>query len=316
MIMIHQNIVVERRFPQVIKGLHHVSAFTKSARENHFFYTTILGLRFVKNSVNQENTAIRHLFYGDYQGNPGTLLTFFELKTVGRAYNENHYFSTVTLKIPKGTLTYWENRLAHYSIPTALDQETQRLSFKDSDQFDLSLIEVEDVILPENATKHSDISAKNQIIGIFEVLFKVERPDETLSFLTNYLELPSTNQNDQVQDTQQGVFTTIEASNSTALSRMGRGTIDHIAYTVHSSEELEQLYQKAIQQQLLIEQYVERGYFKSLYVKEPNGMRIEIATAVPGFTLDETMEELGTTLALPDFLESKRVSIETQLEDF
>lgn len=61
----------------MIKGIHHISAFTKSARENHFFYTSVLGLRFVKNTVNQENTAVRHLFYGDYQGNPGTLLTFF-----------------------------------------------------------------------------------------------------------------------------------------------------------------------------------------------------------------------------------------------
>ena len=300
----------------MIKGLHHVSAFTKSARENHFFYTTILGLRFVKNTVNQENTAIRHLFYGDYQGNPGTLLTFFELKTVGSAYNENNYFSTVTLKIPKGTLRYWETRLSRFSIQTTLDQETQRLSFKDPDKFDLSLIEVDDVILPKNATNHSDVSVAHQIIGIYGILLKVERPDATFSFLTEALGLPSITKTHQVQDTQQGVFTTVEVSHSTALSRMGRGTIDHIAYTVHSAEELEELYQKAITLHLPIEQYVERGYFKSLYVKEPNGLRIEIATETPGFTLDESIEELGTTLALPAFLETKRAAIEAQLEDF
>jgi catechol 2,3-dioxygenase-like lactoylglutathione lyase family enzyme len=300
----------------VIKNVHHISAFTKSAKDNHFFYTTILGLRFVKNSVNQENTAIRHLFYGDYQGNPGTLLTFFELKTVGSAYNENNYFSTVTLKIPKGTLPYWKARLAHFSIQTTLDKEQHRLSFKDSDKFDLTLIEVDDVVLAVNATKHSDIPAANQIIGIFDISLKVERPDETVSFLTEFLDLPLTSRTYQVQDTQQGVFTTIDFSRKTPLSRMGRGSIDHIAYTVASTVELERLYQKALQLQLPIDQYIERGYFKSLYVREPNGLRIEIATATPGFTLDESIEELGNTLALPDFLENKRAAIEAQLEDF
>lgn len=300
----------------MIKGIHHISAFTKSARENHFFYTSVLGLRFVKNTVNQENTAVRHLFYGDYQGNPGTLLTFFELKNVGSAYPENNYFSTVALKIPKGMLTYWESRLARYSIETTLDQNEPILFFKDPDSFELSLIEVDDVILPENATKHSDVPPENQIMGIFESYLKVERPEKTLSFLIDYLGLSLSNQRHRVQIDQQEEFTSVAPSGKTDLSRMGRGSIDHIAYTVHSSRELEEMYQKAVRMEIPIDQYVERGYFKSLYVKEPNGLRIELATETPGFILDEPFDTLGTTLALPAFLENKRAEIEAQLEDF
>ena len=62
-----------------------------------------------------------------------------------------------------------------------------------------------------------------------------------------------------------------------------------------------------------VEMYVNRDYFKSLYVLEPNGLRIEIATTGPGFTIDESLEELGTSLALPSFLENKRAEIEAQL---
>ena len=76
------------------------------------------------------------------------------------------------------------------------------------------------------------------------------------------------------------------------------------------------MYQKAVRMEIPIDQYVERGYFKSLYVKEPNGLRIELATETPGFLLDETIDILGTTLALPAFLENKRAEIEAQLEDF
>nr|WP_285836175.1 VOC family protein [Carnobacterium inhibens] len=301
---------------QVIKGLHHISAFTKSAKTNHYFYTVVLGLRFVKSTVNQENISIRHLFYGDYQGNPGTLLTFFELKRAGRSYNETNYFSTITLKIPKGTLSYWKTRLAHFSIESHVDLENQRLFFKDPDQMELSLIEVDDIILTENATKHSDIPQSNQIIGIFEAELTVKRPDETLSFLKTFLGLTPTNQHSQLKDTQQSALTFVGSNKKSSLSRMGRGSIDHIAYTVSSAKELEELYQKAVHHHIVIEQYIERGYFKSLYVKEPNGLRIEIATETPGFTLDEPIEALGNKLALPIFLENKRAVIEAQLEDF
>ena len=300
----------------MIKGFHHISAFTKSAKTNHYFYTVVLGLRFVKSTVNQENTSIRHLFYGDYQGNPGTLLTFFELKRAGRSYNETNYFSTVTLNIPNGTLSYWKTRLAHFSIENHVDLENQRLFFKDPDQMELSLIEVDDIILSENATKHSDIPQSNQIIGIFEAELTVKRPDETLSFLKTFLGLTHTNQHSQLKDTQQSSLTFVGSNRKSSLSRMGRGSIDHIAYTVSSTKELEELYQKAVHHHIVIEQYIERGYFKSLYVKEPNRLRIEIATETPGFTLDEPIEALGNKLALPIFLEDKRAVIEAQLEDF
>ncbi|MER2111006.1 MAG: VOC family protein, partial [Desemzia incerta] len=62
----------------MITGIHHISAFVKSAQINHHYYTDVLGLRFVKNTVNQQKTSIRHLFYGDYKATPGTQLTFFE----------------------------------------------------------------------------------------------------------------------------------------------------------------------------------------------------------------------------------------------
>ena len=66
---------------------------------------------------------------------------------------------------------------------------------------------------------------------------------------------------------------------------------------------------------LKIEEYVDRGYFKSLYVKEPNGLRIEIATELPGFLIDEDLATLGENLALPAFLETKRTTITKTLEE-
>lgn len=57
-------------------GLHHITAIASDPRTNLDFYTRVLGLRFVKKSVNQDDPGTYHLYYGDYTGSPGTVLTF------------------------------------------------------------------------------------------------------------------------------------------------------------------------------------------------------------------------------------------------
>ena len=54
---------------------------------------------------------------------------------------------------------------------------------------------------------------------------------------------------------------------------------------------------------------VDRFYFKSLYIREPNGILIEIATDGPGFATDEPEDNMGEALALPPFLEPQRADI-------
>src|SRR3954452_6330184 len=61
-----------------LEGVHHVTAITGDAPGNVDFYTRVLGLRLVKNSVNQDDPTVYHLFYGDEEGAPGNDITFFE----------------------------------------------------------------------------------------------------------------------------------------------------------------------------------------------------------------------------------------------
>ena len=48
-----------------LKGIHHVSAITRSGKKNYDFYTKVLGMRLVKKSVNQDDISVNHLYYGD-----------------------------------------------------------------------------------------------------------------------------------------------------------------------------------------------------------------------------------------------------------
>ncbi|MCH5688296.1 VOC family protein [Niabella sp. W65] len=60
-----------------ILGLHHITAIAGNAQENLNFYTQVLGLRLVKKTVNFDDPGTYHFYYGNEEGAPGTILTFF-----------------------------------------------------------------------------------------------------------------------------------------------------------------------------------------------------------------------------------------------
>jgi len=54
-------------------------------------------------------------------------------------------------------------------------------------------------------------------------------------------------------------------------------------------------------------------YFKSIYTNDPDGHIVELATAGPGFAVDEAPAGLGRSLKLPPWLEPHRADIESAL---
>jgi glyoxalase family protein len=58
---------------------------------------------------------------------------------------------------------------------------------------------------------------------------------------------------------------------------------------------------------------IDRQYFNAIYFREPGGILFEVATDPPGFTVDESEAELGTSLKLPPQHEPLRSRIEAHL---
>lgn len=295
----------------MITGFHHLTAITKDAEKNKTFYTDILGLRLVKQTVNQDNLTDPHLFYGDYQGTPGTILTFFELPRVGQRHEEDSFIHEVVLKIPQGSLPFWRDRLTARSI-RFIENDEAACTFLDPDDMKISLVEVPEVIAPDQATRHSDVPAEYQIIGIQGIHYTVSDLGKTEAFFRDVLGLRLLNHTARPIPSPDEESRLIK-SPSLKPSRLGRGAIDHIAYSVLDSGDLDLILKKAREYKITVEKIIDRGYFQSLYLREPSGLRIEIATVQPGFTLDETLEKLGETFALPDFLEPKRKAIEATI---
>ena len=55
-----------------IRGLHHVTAIASDPQRNLDFYVGLLGLRFVKRTVNFDDPGTYHFYFGDGRGTPGT----------------------------------------------------------------------------------------------------------------------------------------------------------------------------------------------------------------------------------------------------
>jgi glyoxalase family protein len=99
-------------------------------------------------------------------------------------------------------------------------------------------------------------------------------------------------------------------------SRPGRiavGTIHHVAWRTATDAEQVQWRDTLTKLKYDVTPIIDRQYFHSIYFREPGGVLFEIATDPPGFVTDETVEQLGTSLRLPPWLEEDRSELERLL---
>jgi glyoxalase family protein len=97
-------------------------------------------------------------------------------------------------------------------------------------------------------------------------------------------------------------------------ARLGTGQTHHFALAVPDETTQLEWREKLIDAGLRVSPVMDRVYFKSIYTNDPDGHIVELATAGPGFGVDETPERLGTALQLPPWLEKQRGQIEAQLK--
>lgn len=289
-------------------AFHHISLLTKDSHENVRFYTEVLGMRFVKNTVNQDNHRMLHYYYGDYQGAPGSVVTFFIVPHLGHRYENKNFIATIGLKLPQNSLDYWKERFTHYSIDYTIND--RQIHLFDPDQVEIILTETD---LPPLALDHqvkNGVPVDKQILGLNSSQIHVNDPQATSDFFETFLGWTTIDQRIQLNATD---FLEILPTKTDKPSHMGRGSADHIAFAVTDDAALEALHQRAEKQGWQIEKIVSRGYFKSLYIREPGGNRMEFATLTPGFTIDEPLEKLGESFALPPFLANQREEIEANI---
>jgi len=305
-----------------IPGHHHISMVTKNANENNCFYRDVLGLRRVKMTVNQDDSSMYHLFYGDKTGSPGTELTFFEIPMVGNTHRGTNAITRIGLLVPsEESLRYWEKRFDTYNVlHGGITTYANRTAMKFEDPEGLQM-----VLIVGNGEKidhwetweKSDVPADHQIQGMGSVEITVRRLDKLASTLKDMFEYTEVSRNEReaiFQSVPGQVFGEIVVKYLDGpTEKPGRGSIHHLAIRVKNDEELQYWEEQVKARGFRTSGIVDRFYFKSLYFRESNGILFEIATDGPGFTVDGDVEHLGEKLDLPPFLEEKRAEIEANL---
>lgn len=301
-------------------GLHHVTAIAGDAARNHDFYTRVLGLRFVKKTVNYDDPGTYHLYFGDEAGSPGTILTFFPWGHVPQGRGGIGLTQTTTFRVPEGAIGYWTHRFVELGVKhDAIEKRFGEsvLSFSDPDGLGLALVGVAGAEA-ETAWSSSDVPVEHAIRGFHGASLLLDDAAATAKVLDvlGYDEVgrEGTIVRFKARGGAIGGIIDIREAKGFLAGRMGRGSVHHLAFRAKDDQEQADMRRRLVRElRLQVTEQIDRNYFRSMYFKEPGGIIFEIATDEPGFAIDETVETLGSKLALPPFLEPRRAEIEAHL---
>jgi glyoxalase family protein len=304
-------------------GIHHVTTIASSARRNLDFYTGTLGLRLVKKTVNFDDPSTYHLYYGDSVGHPGTILTFFPWDRAGPARIGTGEVQETVFSVPEGSIGYWTRRFVEKSV--AHDPPTKRfgqttLAFKDLDGTRLALCGVESV-KTKPAWSAGGVPIEHAIRGFHSVVLLLAEAGPTAAILTDVFGFAAdgreaSTQRYRAQGVEVGGIVDLKTTEKIPTARLGAGSVHHIAFRAADDAAQAGMARKLAQDHRLhTTDQTDRHYFRSVYFREPGHVLFEIATDLPGFTVDEPLQSLGRALKLPPFLEVCRAEIESGLPE-
>lgn len=307
--------------PEPITGLHHVTAIASDPQRNLDFYTEVLGLRFVKRTVNFDDPGTYHFYFGDDAGSPGTILTFFPWPHARRGLAGAGEVTHTAFSVPPGSLDYWEQRLRDKGVlaertGTRFNGAEEVLTLADPDGMKIELVAYEDapVITP---SRYADVPPQHALRGFFGVTMLERSLDRTAATLKVLGFGPTATDGSRTRFVSPagkslGNHIDVVVDANASYGRPGAGSVHHIAY--RAKDDAAQLaWLEEIGKHLQVTPVQDRTYFNSIYFREPGGVLFELATDPPGFGLDEPAEMLGEALRIPEWLEPHRASIEARL---
>ncbi|MGH7538961.1 MAG: ring-cleaving dioxygenase [Gemmatimonadales bacterium] len=306
---------------KLIRSLHHVTSTVNDAQQDFDFYTKLLGLRLVKQTVNFDNHHVYHFYYGNEAGTPSTIMTTFPYKgwNVPLGRKGAGQIRVTSFSVPAGALEFWQRRLRERGMDVG-DAEPrfgeEAIAFTDPSGLVLELVAaVGDARTPWVT---SEVGAEHAIRGLHGVTMLIRSPARTLDLLTQVLGFEVVNQ---------GPSRARLATNGAIPGRLidivhapeapgavnGLGTVHHVAMAIDDAEEQLRMRAELVRLGYQVTEVRDRQYFRSIYFREPGGVLFEIATVPPGFTVDESLPCLGLELKLPPWEEPHRAEIEAKL---
>ena len=302
-----------------LRGIHHITAIASDPQRNVDFYTSLLGLRFAKRTVNFDDPSTYHLYFGDGTGQPGTAITFFAWPGARRGSRGTGQVNVISFAIPQNSIGFWQSRFdEHHVFCEALPARFGAAGIRLSDPDGLPLEMIESAHLDDvDLNYKSGVPRKLAIHGFHAPTLEVRSSSATEQLLEAFgFELIA-------EEESRKRFSVNKKSTSAQLDLIERsgdhfgvnsaGTVHHIAFRCRDKKEQLRWRDQLIERGLDVTPVIDRFYFHSIYFREPGGILFEIATEGPGFTADEPKKRLGETLKLPPQYEVHRAEIERAL---
>lgn len=305
---------------KAINGIHHITVMASDPQANYDFYTQTLGMRFIKKTVNFDAPDVYHLYYADEVGTPGTVLTFFPFPDARRGKRGTGEITVISFSVPSNSLQYWMERFANHGID--FDGPKSKLGYEFVSLLDPDGMKVEIVADPNSDSTmgwyNGEIPVEHSIRGFFGSTFYLRdsKPTEELLSVVMGAKLVSTEEKIKrysLGENESQSFVDILEDANAQRAVGGAGTVHHIAWRTANDEEQLNWRKRILDAGYYPTEVVDRNYFHSIYFREPGGILFEVATDPPGFMIDESFENLGTELKLPEWHEPKRKLIEQKL---
>lgn len=304
-----------------ITSIHHVTATVADAQEDLDFYVGLLGLRLVKRTVNFDNPNVFHFYYGDERGAPSTIMTTFPYRGWGMPEGSRGagQITEISFSAPPGSLQPWAARLTDSGAEadeTATPFGEAGLAISDPSGLGLALVEApKDLRSAWVADGHL---AERALRGVHHVTLTVRSPERSAEFLTSLLGFRTVAEHGShirvgTGGSEPGQLVDLAPAGAAPSATNGLGTVHHVAFAVATAEEQLEFREALLARDWPVTEVKDRQYFRSIYFREPGGVLLEIATAGPGFAIDEPVKSLGEALKLPAWEERNRASIEAGL---
>ena len=305
--------------PENVPGIHHVTAITGDAQRNVDFYVGVLGLRFVKKTVNFDVPNTYHLYYGDWLGTPGTAMTFFAWPHLPWGPRGSGQVTVVSFAVPGDSLDYWSGRLRQLGIEASRASrfDTEAIVFRDPDGIELEL-----VAAASDARwapwSGGPVDPVHAIRGFHSVTLCVREDEATVNLLSDSMGFRAAGSEGrrtrfETGSGGPGALVDVVEAPDVARGEEAAGTVHHVAWRALNDDHQLAWREVLVRSGLNVTPVIDRKYFHSIYYREPGGVLFEIATDQPGFTVDEPPEALGSALQLPPQYEGRREQLNFNL---
>ncbi|MEP6833970.1 MAG: VOC family protein [Gemmatimonas sp.] len=313
--------------PLQLASLHHVSSVSAHIKRSRDFYTRVLGMRPIITTVNQDDPRMYHLFFGDGNATPGSDMTVFDIPHAARELRGNNSIALTTFRVSgMAALEYWVTRLNELGVANIGITERDGRHVVDFDDYEATQLSIIDDggFGAAHPWTDSSVPAEFQIRGLGYITIVVPDREPTHQFLTLALGLTHHHTYPLADAPEFHVHVYnignggpnaevhVIVRDDLPRARYGAGGVHHVALLVPDGQSMDDWVGKLSLLGFHNSGIVDRHYFKSIYVREPNHVLFELATVGPGFDVDGPISD--KRLSLPPFLEPRRAEIAKMLQ--